>query len=303
VAYFLDIPKLAQTIRLDMTGTETISKTQESNRLYDYILLCFFLGNDFMPHFPSLNIRTGGIHIILAVYKNLFRKSNNNLTNGKIIYWHNVKKLVEQLAEAEYQNLVNEYNLRSKWEKRRYSSETLEEKMIKLDNIPTKNREIEKFIDPFNSGWENRYYKVLFGIDINKYWKKKICMNYLEGLEWTMKYYSSGCVSWDWCYHYNYPPLWKDLLKYIPSWETTMIEKNNSVPILPEVQLAYVLPRPSLKLLPNKFHELLLENNSENYPTNCKIYWAFCKYFWESHVDLPSIDLDELKILFNEKDK
>ena len=69
--------------------------------------------------------------------------------------------------------------------------------MAKLDSIPTKNRDIEKFIDPFNNGWEHRYYKALFNIDINKYWRKKICMNYLEGLEWTMKYYSSGCVSWD----------------------------------------------------------------------------------------------------------
>lgn len=33
-----------------------------------------FLGNDFMPHFPSVNIRTGGIHIMLSAYKNLFGK-------------------------------------------------------------------------------------------------------------------------------------------------------------------------------------------------------------------------------------
>jgi len=126
--YFLDIPKLAQTIRQDMTGAGVISKKQESNRLYDYILLCFFLGNDFMPHFPSVNIRTGGIHMILAAYKNLFRNTNDNLTNGKIIFWNNVKKLVEYLAESEYQNLIDEYNLRSKWERRNYPSETLDEK-------------------------------------------------------------------------------------------------------------------------------------------------------------------------------
>ena len=31
---------------------------------------------------------------------------------GRLIYWHNVKKLVEYLADAEYQILVKEYNLR-----------------------------------------------------------------------------------------------------------------------------------------------------------------------------------------------
>ena len=189
--YFLDIPKLAQIIRLeDMSGVGTISKTQESNRLYDYIFLCFFLGNDFMPHFPSVNIRTGGIHIMLAAYKNLFGKTNKNLTDGRTIYWGNVKKLVEFLAELEYSNLMDEYRLRDRYERRFYPNITTEDKMARLDNISTKERDVEKFIDPESQGWEHRYYKALFNIDINNYWRKKICINYLEGLEWTMKYYT-----------------------------------------------------------------------------------------------------------------
>ena len=51
--------------------------------------------------------------------------------------------------------------------------------------------------------------------------------------------------------------LFKDLLTFIPQWDTVMITENNNTNVLPEIQLAYVLPRPSLKLLPNEFHEIL----------------------------------------------
>lgn len=296
--YFLNIPELGQIIRADMNGYSQISKKQENNRLYDYILLCFFLGNDFMPHFPSVNIRTGGIHIMLSAYKNLFGKKNINLTDGHTIFWNNIKHLVKYLADSEHRNLLDQYNIRQKWEKRHYASSTLDEKMVKLDNLPSKNRSVEYFIDPENDGWEKRYYKILFNIDINNYWKKKICINYLEGLEWTMKYYTSECVDWNWSYKYHYPPLWKDLVNYIPSWETSMIEQNNYLPIDPKVQLAYVLPQPSLKLLPMEFHKKLLDEMIEYYPLDCKIHWAFCKYFWEAHPDLPSIDLNKLKSIY-----
>ena len=153
---------------------------------------------------------------------------------------------------------------------------------------------MEKYINPIDKGWEKRYYKTLFDIDIDNYWRKKICINYLEGLEWTMKYYTTGCMDWNWSYKYHYPPLWSDLLKYIPSWDTTMIEKNTSKAVEPLVQLAYVIPNNSLHLLPKQLRDDIFEKMLDKYPLNCEIKWAFCRYFWESHPELPFIDIEEL---------
>ena len=60
-SYLLDIPLLSQEIILQMNNGKKPSSKQETNKLYDYIFLCFFMGNDFLPHFPSMNIRTNGM--------------------------------------------------------------------------------------------------------------------------------------------------------------------------------------------------------------------------------------------------
>ena len=293
-AYFLDIPELANVILQDMNGYQKIDSKQKYNKLYDYIFLCFFLGNDFLPHFPSVNIRTGGINILTAAYRNIIGPKNN-LTNGKKIYWNNVYKLVEYLADHEVDHLKSEYKIRDKWEKRYYPSKTIDEKMAKLDAIPTKRRAVEKFIDPYNYHWENRYYKKLFQLDLNRPFLKEICNNYMEGLEWVMKYYTTGCVDWRWSYKFNYPPLWKHLLQFIPHWDTVMIPKNDNKCVSELVQLSYVLPRPSLKLLPPEIEKALLEKYESNYPLDCKMHWAFCKYFWEAHPGLPHINIANLE--------
>jgi len=71
----------------------------------------------------------------------------------------------------------------------------MDDKLFYFQTFPLRNREKEEIIDPYNEFWEERYYKVLFKTDINDFYKKKIAINYLEGLEWTMKYYTSGCVN------------------------------------------------------------------------------------------------------------
>ena len=117
----------------------------------------------------------------------------------------------------------------------------------------------------------------------------------MEGLEWVMKYYTTGCPDWRWKYNYNYPPLLVDLLRYIPRWNMDLIKINDNKPVKDMVQLAYVLPNESLNLLPQKYHIRLLKKMRECYPTNANLEWAFCKYIWESHVNLPHIDIDKLE--------
>ena len=301
--YLMDIPELASIITLNMNNGEPLTSEQQKNRIYDYIFLCFFLGNDFMPHFPAANIRTGGIDKLLNAYKATLGGTNENLTDGKTIYWKNVRCLVGFLAEQEEEYIKAELKHRNKMERRYYPTETPEQKYVKFEAIPTYERELEKYVDPSKEGWQRRYYKALLKVDNDEDRLKQISLNYLEGLEWTMKYYTTGCVDWRWHYKHNYPPLFQDLYNYIPYFETQLIKPNDYKPVSPLVQLAYVLPCKSLNMLPNDLCSHLITEHKDWYPVDCEFMWAFCRYFWESHVELPEIDIAELELFIENFEK
>ena len=297
-SYLLDIPLLSQEIIMEMNNGKKPSSKQETNKLYDYIFLCFFMGNDFLPHFPSMNIRTNGIEIMLNAYKHISKNEKLNLTNGSKIYWKNVRKLIKFLAENEYSNLMSEYKIREKWEKRSFPSKTEDDKKNRYLCIPLKNRTLEKYIDPYNSMWQKRYYEILFNNTDSNYFKKQVSLNYMEGLEWVMNYYTTGCIDWRWTYKYNYPPLVNDLLRFVPSFDSKMIKNNTHKPVSRKVQLSYVLPPESLSLIPEVGNKLQ-EKFPHFYEDSPNMIWAYCKYIWEAHLELPHIELEELEDFVN----
>jgi 5'-3' exonuclease len=303
--YVINIPELAHIITLDMNNGEELVLDQQKNRIYDYIFMCFFLGNDFMPHFPSINIRTGGVDKMINAYKATIGGTNENLYDGKKIIWKNVRKLVAFLADLEEEHIKKEMKIRDRREKTMtLKKDTPEEQFKNFDSLPTNERVIEKYINPFKDGWEYRYYKSLFFTDIDDNKKKQISVNYLEGLEWTMKYYTTGCPDWRWCYKYHYPPLLTDLIHYIPYYDTEFINsKQLNKPVSELVQLCYVLPKQSLSMLPQTLYTNLMKNKEKWYDTDCEFLWPFCKYFWESHVLLPEININELEEFVNNNHK
>jgi len=306
--YLMDIPYFAERMIEELSACETGEEGERidliNNKIFDYIFICFFLGNDFMPHFPALNIRTSGIDTLICAYKHVFNGSKTgiieyNASEGQTIIWKNLRKFIDYLSSNELESIKNEYTRRDKQAKNnshngnssQYSNNKEEEKLLL---IPLKERSIEKFINPRESGWQERYYNALFNIKINDDRRKEICLNYLEGLEWTMKYYSKGCVDWRWSYKYDYPPLLCDLIKYVPYFDTNLLEVKPKNPVSPLVQLSYVLSKSSHYLLPPNIRALL---KAEWYNDDCSFKWSFCKYFWEAHVCLPEINISELEML------
>ena len=292
--YFLDIPELTNAIISYMNNDRLVTN---KNKVYDYIFLCFFLGNDFLPHFPALNIRTGGVDKMINAYKATIGETDEFLTDGKTINWNNVRKVVQHLALLEEEFIIKEHLLRNKKEKYFIPDEKPEDKFKKFESTPTFEREMEKFINPVKPYWQSRYYRGLFDIksDTNDEQKRDIAINYLQGLEWTMKYYTSGCPDWRWRYKYNYPPLLQDLIKYIPVFDTEFVPFKPINPVTEITQLCYVLPRTSLHLLPPKLYHALLANYDHWYKGNCDYVWAYCRYFWEAHVEMNEIDISELE--------
>lgn len=296
--YFLDIPEFTHVLARHMNGDEDVSPEKQKQSVYDYIFICFFLGNDFLPHFPSLNIRTGGVDKMLNVYKKFIGAQKLILTDGERIYWKNVRTLVYELSKLEEDFFIKEHRSRNNKERRGMANTEPEEKIKKFESTPIYNREIEHFINPLKPRWQQRYYKGLFGIkeDTNGSQRNNISINYLEGLEWTMKYYTKGCPDWRWKYKYNYPPLLQDLLHSIPLEDNyEFISTKNANPVTELVQLCYVLPRVSLNLLPNNIYFELMRKYDHWYKGDCDFIWAYCRYFWESHVVMNEIDINELE--------
>jgi 5'-3' exonuclease len=301
--YIININILALIIYCVLTNQGNYDKHKHSlystcsnsyyNKIEDYIFICFLLGNDFLPHFPAINIRINGFTILLELYQKLFGINEFIINNGSI-NWHSFKKYIKHIAENEEQFIKEVYNIRDKQSKKYYPDTTSEEVEQKFSAIPLWDLNIERYINPFEEDWQHRYYYSLCFIDSkNNDFNNNIklmCTNYLETLQWVYYYYSSECINWTLHYKYYYPPLLCDLYTYIPYFNSELTLKQDTTILNTNVLLAYVLPKNSLHLLPEKIVNHLLANYGNYYKNDYELLYAFCKYFYEAHVVFPEIE-------------
>ena len=275
-------------LNIQMLHDKILEETQIGH-IYDYIFICFLLGNDFMPHFPALNIRTTGLQTLLNNY------TTSLITNTGCIIWSSVKDYVLRLASAENVLLQNEENGRSKLEY--YVRKQVKESGIHKEktkdfvelNTPILNREIERYINFYKPYYKYRYYYSLFTKNESNITSlcnmeqviSQICNNYLEGLEWTFRYYVFGCVDNTWTYKYNYPPLLQDLANYT-DYVDHFIPNNNNNKTDDLHQLLYVLPPQYYYLIPNRMDKLTNEISNEK---PIELQYAYCRYLWEAHIE------------------
>lgn len=69
--------------------------------LDDWVFLCFFVGNDFLPHLPSLEIREGAIDRLINLYKNCVYKTNGYLTKSGEVNLERVQMILRDLGTVE----------------------------------------------------------------------------------------------------------------------------------------------------------------------------------------------------------
>lgn len=70
----------------------------------DFIFLCFFVGNDFLPHLPSLDIRDGALDFLIECYKTVIPSLGNYLTSsGGRLNLLQIDVLLSKVGEIEDQ--------------------------------------------------------------------------------------------------------------------------------------------------------------------------------------------------------
>ena len=201
----------------------------------DFVFMTFLVGNDFLPHMPSLDIGDGAFDLLFNTYR-LQRPTwgeGQYLTcGGHISDAQRLEEFIAVIGGAETEILENRESneaeflkKKRRWDKRDGRPEgpsdaelAAMERSKQLDYMDmikkmTAKHSIDgKFVDgwspqtdPGKKDFKGRYYYEKLGFtpdSIDSHFDLR--KSYVEGLIWCLAYYYRGCISWGWFYPYHY---------------------------------------------------------------------------------------------------
>ena len=308
----LDVQKLSDSI-YEHYFKSVISDKDLAIR--NYVMLCAFLGNDFVPPLSYLKIKCNGIDLIIQSFLELYASTKQSPVTDTYPYIDNnvICSLIGSLASQEDACMIevcNSYYNRTF--KCGYPVTSKSEKIsMELDNYPTINK-FSYVIKPSHPGWRIDYYHYLFQkantpLDIHN-----ISKAYIEGIEWIAMYYfgnNTNDVDFMWYYPYSYSPTLLDLKNYVvsrktPSDAAQRINNNHlnnesfhKMMSSPEFQLLMVLPPQSFSLVSKPLQRLKYDLNYgciHYYPEEFSITTFLKYYLWECSPIIPDIDIVQL---------
>ncbi|KAI5923853.1 exoribonuclease 1 [Camillea tinctor] len=117
----------------------------------DFILMAFFVGNDFLPNLPHLHINEGALASMFRIYKEILPQCNGYINEGGIINFAHLGLLLEELSKQEYRHFEHEF-ADSKWLKGKQLAQANDEEPIKTKGkliITSSQKELWKKIREF----------------------------------------------------------------------------------------------------------------------------------------------------------
>jgi 5'-3' exonuclease len=292
---FVNIDKLRTVIPDTMRQFITI-KTDKDRLLVDFILLCYLLGNDFLPHLKAIDIGHNAMEIILKVYGEVYSKNTEYLVEKLIINEMILLQIFEKIGEKEETILLEQYQRKKNW--RVLLSDPYEREISNIENLNfTINDPIKIGSDNYNA-WRERYYAHYWDIDTKEElesFSKKLVYHYLMGIKWVMLYYFDKCPSWTWYYPFEYiAPFINDITLHLKNIKMKDIQFIEGCPTNPHIQLLTVLPPQSKFILPTPLQRLMSSEKSSLiylYPTSIEHDFIGKTKYYQGNPILPPIDI------------
>lgn len=228
------------TIRISLTWV--FQESYPRIAVSDFLVVGFFVGNDFLPKIPMFLLLEDGLNFMIDARRRIGRSLTTS--NGTIDV-DGFIQFVNSIAGKEPRFL--EQQATRKMPASRFVNHTL-------------LRSVERGTLDYGH-YRTAYYKKA-GAD-SQGTIDEMCRDYLQGVLWVCAYYLQGLPSWEWCYTWHYAPLLGDLADYLSRESFSDIPRFvKGEPSLPFVQLLSVLPPQSSGLLPEAYRKLMLRPDS-----------------------------------------
>ena len=282
-----------------------------NNIIRDYVQLGVMLGNDFLSHLPSVNLKYNkeylGLNILISAWTNTFTTINENrktdyifMLNDNLQYnYHFFVELFSDLATREESYFVNTRKFRKKYKK--YEPSTFEEELEIWENLQFHIPDVLQLGSVSFPIAKSNFYTYY-----NMKNKNEAINEYLKGLCWNAHYYFNNCPDYFWYYPYAKTPFVTDIYEWLLSNEDKFTEithyyniheeSRNKNCVYPLEQLVLVLPPQSSYLLPKTYKKVVLENE-EIFPKKFEVDLQDIGKMYQAHPKIKLPLITDIKML------